>query len=223
MSPQLHRPPVALKHVFVNLKAETADAKPKRLIDLLLHTLHFPVLVFCNTVGSAQNLTTLLTTQEKYQRRLEPLLDSLTPAGHTAAQFDDSIACLHGYLPHDMRDALMKRFDATPSIAMKNDPTSKNVSQPRAKAEERDHLSGDAVKPVHVLITTDIASRGLDTRNVQTVILYDFPHSAVDYLHRAGRTARAGDSGRVISIINKKEKDRAWRINDAIRKKTTVR
>ena len=51
-----------------------------------------------------------------------------------------------------------------------------------------------------VLIGTDVASRGLHIENVQYVINYDLPHEAEDYVHRIGRTARAGASGNAISL-----------------------
>lgn len=51
---------------------------------------------------------------------------------------------------------------------------------------------------VCVLICTDLASRGLDLPEVAAVIQFDFPVNAADYLHRAGRTARAGRSGKGI-------------------------
>ena len=49
---------------------------------------------------------------------------------------------------------------------------------------------------IPILITTDIASRGLDIPNITAVIQYDFALSAVDYLHRSGRTARGGKEGK---------------------------
>ncbi|PXF44152.1 DEAD-box ATP-dependent RNA helicase 39 [Gracilariopsis chorda] len=56
-----------------------------------------------------------------------------------------------------------------------------------------------------LLICTDMAARGLDNLKVDHVVLFDFPNSAVDYLHRAGRTARAGATGRVTSFVLKKD------------------
>ena len=55
---------------------------------------------------------------------------------------------------------------------------------------------------VNVLFATDIATRGLDINNIDCIINYDLPRSPADYIHRIGRTARAGKSGEAISFIN---------------------
>ena len=54
----------------------------------------------------------------------------------------------------------------------------------------------------NVLIATDVASRGLDIENVDYVINYDMPEVIDSYIHRIGRTARAGKSGVSLSLIN---------------------
>ena len=53
-----------------------------------------------------------------------------------------------------------------------------------------------------ILFATDIAARGLDIDNIDCVINYDLPRSPADYIHRIGRTARAGKSGEAISFID---------------------
>jgi len=57
-------------------------------------------------------------------------------------------------------------------------------------------------KEIKILFATDIAARGLDIDNISCVINYDLPRSPADYIHRIGRTARAGRSGVSISFID---------------------
>jgi len=56
-----------------------------------------------------------------------------------------------------------------------------------------------------VLVTTDIASRGLDLLNVSHVINFDIPKHTEEYIHRIGRTGRAGEKGNAISIVGPKD------------------
>jgi len=56
-----------------------------------------------------------------------------------------------------------------------------------------------------VLVCTDVAARGLDIKNVSHVYNYDCPRDAKDYIHRIGRTARAGAEGKVINIIGERD------------------
>lgn len=55
---------------------------------------------------------------------------------------------------------------------------------------------------LQVLVTTDLAARGIDVIQLPAVVNYDLPRSAVDYTHRIGRTGRAGESGVAVSFIS---------------------
>ena len=58
---------------------------------------------------------------------------------------------------------------------------------------------------VRALVATDVAARGLDIRELKYVINYELPYIAEDYIHRIGRTGRAGDSGLAISLLSPHE------------------
>ena len=58
-----------------------------------------------------------------------------------------------------------------------------------------------------VLVASDVAARGLDIKNVNLIINYDIPKTSLEYVHRIGRTARAGKEGRVISLLTAEDHD----------------
>jgi len=60
-------------------------------------------------------------------------------------------------------------------------------------------------KSIQLLVATDVAARGLDVDDISHVINYNFPDEAETYLHRSGRTARAGKSGVSIALMNTRE------------------
>lgn len=53
----------------------------------------------------------------------------------------------------------------------------------------------------NIMIATDVLGRGLDVRDIKVVVNYDFPHSLEDYVHRIGRTGRAGAKGTAYSFF----------------------
>ena len=63
---------------------------------------------------------------------------------------------------------------------------------------------------IQVLVATDVAARGLDIPNIEHVINYDLPQQAEDFIHRIGRTGRAGAKGQAWSYVTKSD-SRKWR------------
>ena len=70
----------------------------------------------------------------------------------------------------------------------------------RSLSQRREALNGFKSGKYRVLAATDIAARGMDVTGIELVINYDLPVQAEDYVHRIGRTARAGREGRAISF-----------------------
>jgi ATP-dependent RNA helicase RhlE len=69
-----------------------------------------------------------------------------------------------------------------------------------------------------VLVATDVASRGLDIEGLPQVINFDVPHSAEDYVHRIGRTGRAGLTGEAISLVAPEDLESVAAIEKLIKK-----
>jgi ATP-dependent RNA helicase RhlE len=75
---------------------------------------------------------------------------------------------------------------------------------------------------VRVLVATDIAARGIDVENITHVVNFDLPNEPETYIHRIGRTARAGAEGDAISFCSTEERDFLRDIERLIRKRVPV-
>ena len=60
-------------------------------------------------------------------------------------------------------------------------------------------------KEITILVCTDVASRGIDVKNISHVYNYDVPKTSIEYIHRIGRTARAGKEGKAITILSERD------------------
>lgn len=78
--------------------------------------------------------------------------------------------------------------------------TSAEIHSNRSLNQRLEALDGFKIGRYRVLVATDIAARGIDVTGIQLVINYDLPDNAEDYVHRIGRTGRAGMAGHAISF-----------------------
>ena len=76
----------------------------------------------------------------------------------------------------------------------------------RTQSQRREALDGFRSGRYRILIATDIAARGIDVAEIQRVVNYDLPHTVEDYVHRVGRTARAGATGHATSFAAPEER-----------------
>lgn len=113
------------------------------------------------------------------------------------------------YLAEKGIDALAFHRDTDHTRQAKALASFTGVSSPSSKTAEEDEkpapqttLAGKRTLPnTKVIVTTDLASRGIDTVSVRHVILYDVPHTTIDFIHRLGRTGRMGRRGRGIVLV----------------------
>ncbi|HEY0513619.1 MAG TPA: DEAD/DEAH box helicase [Thermoanaerobaculia bacterium] len=89
-----------------------------------------------------------------------------------------------------------------------------NRSQPQRTQALADFKSGRT----RVLVATDIAARGIDVEGLSHVVNFDVPHVPDDYIHRVGRTARAGATGEAITFVSPEEMNELRAIERAVAK-----
>ena len=92
----------------------------------------------------------------------------------------------------------------------------------RSLNQRKEALEGFKTGRYRVLVATDIASRGIDVKGIELVINFDLPTESSDYVHRIGRTARAGAEGHAISFAEPAQKREMREIERLIRKAVPV-
>jgi ATP-dependent RNA helicase RhlE len=89
----------------------------------------------------------------------------------------------------------------------------------RTQGQRNSALSGFRTGQTRVLIATDIAARGIDVTGIAHVVNYDLPQCSDDYIHRIGRTGRAGAKGRAVSLLTPEDRQQ-WREISRLLEKT---
>ncbi|KAI8925740.1 P-loop containing nucleoside triphosphate hydrolase protein, partial [Entophlyctis helioformis] len=205
MTPNLHKTPAKLHQVFLRLDASTT--KDHMLLDILKRAvLDTPrVLVFCNRRDTCDRVAEMLGAK-----------------GFDVARLSSSA---------DVRERAvsLQRF-VEPPLGRPSRVTVGETGQLQdADVDEEGEHDGDGesesesgpAKPM-IMVATDMASRGLDTTQVGHVVLYDFPQTAIDYIHRVGRTARNGRRGRSTAIVTRRDAQLAEYISNAVRRRDVL-
>ncbi len=99
-----------------------------------------------------------------------------------------------------------KRADLVTDYLLNEGVTAVALHGDKSQRERNEALKRFSHRDVEVLVATDVAARGLDIENLLQVINYDLPNQPEAYVHRIGRTARAGKKGLAISLVSPEEK-----------------
>ncbi|MGE4232718.1 MAG: DEAD/DEAH box helicase [Bacteriovoracia bacterium] len=103
-----------------------------------------------------------------------------------------------------------RRTDRVARILFENGFKVSRIHGDRTQRQRLDAIEGFRKGRFRILVATDIAARGIDISHIAHVINYDLPMLPEDYVHRIGRTARAGAGGQALSLIAPEEK-RLWK------------
>ncbi len=167
------------------------------------------------------------------------------PAKVEVARRNEPIALVTQYV--HFIDANRKR-ELLSHLVRKNDweqvlvfTKTKHGANRLASQLQRDHINADAIHgnksqnariralddfkegKVKVLVATDIAARGLDIEELPHVVNFDLPHVPEDYVHRIGRTGRAGSTGEALSLVCGEDRPLLAAIEKLINRKIEVR
>ncbi len=145
---------------------------------------------------------------------VDPVRIDVKPSGTLAEGIDQELIMVHKDDKPEMLGALLNEHRGTVLVFARTRHGARKIAQSirtlghsaaeihadRTLAQRREALEGFKNGRHRVLVATDIAARGIDVKEISLVINYDVPEKPEDYVHRIGRTGRAGSKGRAIMI-----------------------
>jgi len=174
---------------------------PKEIIDIASKYMRLPVCVEIAPSGT----TVEDVTQELFIVKKEAKLKLL---GKILAQYQGAIL-LFSRTKHNTRKLTRSIRELGYNAA--------EMHSNRTLSQRREALEGFKSGRYKVLVATDIAARGIDVVGIELVINYDLPEDAQNYVHRIGRTARAGHKGHAISFATPEQSSDVRDIENLIR------
>jgi ATP-dependent RNA helicase RhlE len=160
-----------------------------------------------------------------------PVRIEVAPAGTAAERVQQEMFIVHREDKLRLLESLLERFEGSVLVFSRTKYGAKKITTAikakghsaaeihsnRSLAQRKEALEGFKRGKYRVLVATDIASRGIDVTGIELVVNYDLPTDAEDYVHRIGRTARAGREGHAISFAQPEQRDELKRIERLIR------
>jgi len=174
---------------------------PKEIMEMAVHHMKLPVCVEIAPSGT----TVELVTQELFIVKKDAKLKLLSKL---LAQYQGAILLFS-----------RTKYNATKIARSIRDMgyRASEIHSNRSLNQRREALDGFKSGKYKVLVATDIAARGIDVRGIELVVNYDLPEDAENYVHRIGRTARAGHKGHAISFATPDQKSDVRDIEKLIR------
>jgi len=183
------------------------------------------------TAGQRQTLMFSATFPHQIQRLAEDFLDNYAflQVGRTGSTTDSIIQRIKYVEDVDKKLALLDLLETVPGLTLIFVETKRmadhleqyvydkgyeaaSIHGDRSQNEREAALQAFRTGEATILVATDVAARGLDVDHVKHVINYDLPNDIDDYVHRIGRTGRAGNEGQATAFYNNKNRNIARKL-----------
>ena len=156
--------------------------------------------------------------------RRNQVTETVTHVVHPVSTEDKRALLAHLIRSQDLRQALVfvgTKFGASRLAVYlaKQGIEADAIHGDKSQQQRTEALEAFKAGKVRVLVGTDVAARGLDIDDLPHVINFELPHTAEDYVHRIGRTGRAGKTGDAISLMSAEENGRLAEIERLIKRK----
>ncbi len=177
------------------------------------------------------SIVKLATTYMSLPVRLE-----VAPAGTTAAEIEQEIFIIQQESKLSLLEKLLQQYRGTVLVFSRTKFGAKKITSilralghntaeihaNRSQSQRREAMNGFRSGKYRVMVATDIAARGIDVSNIEVVINFDLPDKSEDYVHRIGRTGRAGKKGLAISFATPGQRREIHIIERLIKKNLTI-
>ncbi len=154
--------------------------------------------------------------------------DLITHSVYTVEAAQKTKALIH-LIKHQKLDQVLiftkKKSDSDrlTNQLLKADITASSIHGDKNQQQRCQALNDFKQGTIRALVATDVAARGLDIAELSCVINYELPNNSEDYVHRIGRTGRAGIKGYALSLVSSEEKNRLKDIEKLIQKKIEIK
>jgi ATP-dependent RNA helicase DDX43 len=170
----------------------TSATWPEGVRRLATKYLAEPIQLYVGTLDlrAAKTVTQQLIFVKSDEEKKTVLMDYI----HNSMNEDDKLIVFIG------RKANVDNLSCDLSL---NDVKCQSIHGDREQCDREDALEEFKDGHVRILLATDVASRGIDVKDITCVFNYDFPKNLEEYVHRVGRTGRAGRTGKSITLMSR--------------------
>ena len=161
-----------------------------------------------------------------------PIHVEITPSGKTPQEVTQELFIVREEKKKELLRALLKKYRGSVLLFIRTKHKTRKVARDlkeaghraveihsnRSMSQRREAMEGFKSGRYRVLAATDVAARGIDVKNIELVINYDLPDDSQNYVHRIGRTGRAGQKGHAITFAAPNQGKDVKNIEKLIRK-----